>query len=144
MLHREAKKGSEEILKGSETVLVVEDQIPLRKMATTMLTKLGYHVLEAGTGKEALVVWEAYQKQIRIILTDVIMPDGMSGFELGRQLHEKKSNVKIIFTSGYAPELMKIERPLTEGVNFLSKPYALADLSRIIRKALDTPSFPVA
>lgn len=143
-LHREAKKGSEEILKGSETVLVVEDQIPLRKMATTMLTKLGYHVLEAGTGKEALVIWEAYQKQIRIILTDVIMPDGMSGFELGRQLHEKKSNVKIIFTSGYTPELMKIERPLTEGVNFLSKPYALADLSRIIRKALDTPSFPVA
>lgn len=140
--NKEVRPAPGEMFTGSETVLVVEDQIPLRKMATTMLTKLGYHVLEAGTGKEALVVWESYQDQIRIILTDVIMPDGMSGFELGRQLHERKSNVKIIFTSGYTPELMKIERPLTEGLNFLAKPYALADLSRIIRKALDTPSFP--
>jgi PAS domain S-box-containing protein len=122
---------------GQETILVVEDQLALRKLARTILSKLGYHVLDAGTGKEALAIWEQQSELIDLVISDIIMPDGMNGFELAKRLQLQKADLKIIFTSGYSPDLLSLQDSLAQGSAFLPKPYSLADLSRIVRTSLD-------
>jgi two-component system cell cycle sensor histidine kinase/response regulator CckA len=72
------------------------------------------------------------------VITDIVMPDGMTGFELAQRLSGKKKNLKIIYTSGYSPDLVKLAQPLVEGSNFLAKPYSLSDLSTIVRQNLDS------
>ncbi len=122
---------------GHETILVVEDELTLRKLARTILSKLGYRVLEAGTGKEAIALWQQHHNLIDLVISDIIMPDGMNGFELATRLRAQKADLKIVFTSGYSPEVLIAQHPQPEGALFLPKPYSLADLSRIVRTGLD-------
>jgi CheY-like chemotaxis protein len=117
---------------GKGTVLVVEDEPSVRRTAVIALRKNGYDVLEAGSGPEALAVWSARSREISIVVTDVIMPGGMSGVELARRLKRENPSLKIICVSGYPRE--HVERDgLTNGdFEFLPKPYDAGQLLSVI------------
>jgi CheY-like chemotaxis protein len=122
---------------GTETLLVVEDEFLVRLAVSKMLQRFGYTVLQAESGEAALRLWPQYKDQIRLLLTDVVMPGGLSGYELARQLLAEQPRLKVIYTSGYNGDLAG-ERPvLTDGVNFLQKPYAPQKLAEALRKNLD-------
>jgi CheY-like chemotaxis protein len=122
---------------GTETILLVEDEFPLRTFVSDLLQRCGYTVLEAGSGPAALQVWQEQRDHIRLVLTDVIMPENLNGIELGRQLLAEKPALKIIYMSGYTGNLEGHRTALTEGVNFLRKPFKPEALAELIRKNLD-------
>ena len=124
---------------GSETILLVEDEASLRVLAKKILTRLGYQVLEAASGVKALDVWSQHHQSIDLVLTDLVMPDGLTGRELADKLRQEKPGVKIIFTSGYSADIAGKDFPLEEGVNFLSKPFVPGHLATLLRKSLDGP-----
>jgi PAS domain S-box-containing protein len=123
--------------RGNETILLAEDEISLRVLVRNVLTKLGYHVLEAASGTQALRVWEKNRDKIHLLLTDIVMPDGMTGIELAQQLQKEKPSLKVIYTSGYSIEVATKGFPLKDGVDFLPKPFPVKKLARIIRDRLD-------
>jgi signal transduction histidine kinase/ActR/RegA family two-component response regulator len=122
---------------GEETILVVEDELVLRDMAHLILQDCGYRVLEAGSGAEALQVWEQHSESIDLVLTDVVMPGGMSGRELAVKLMGSHPRLKIIFTSGYNVEETNTDFFRRGGASFLQKPYTRIDLAKAVRAALD-------
>jgi PAS domain S-box-containing protein len=122
---------------GSETILLVEDEQSLRVLTRDVLTRLGYRVLEATTGVTALDVWKEHRDEIRLLLTDLVMPDGVSGRELAKQLSEADPKLKVIYTSGYSRDVAGHNFPLQEGVNFLSKPFQAAKLAQTVRTCLE-------
>ena len=125
-------------LTGTETILVVEDHEELRKMARVVLSGLGYHVLDAGTPGEALLMAERYPGHIHLALTDVITP-GMPARELAERLKAMRPTLEFIFTSGYS-EPMIVERGILElGASFLSKPFSPKALATKVREVLGTP-----
>jgi signal transduction histidine kinase len=125
---------------GSETILLVEDETSLRRLARAVLQRHGYRVLEASSGVEALSIWEKHGQEIHLLLTDIIMPGGVSGREVAKTLLAKKSGLKIIYTSGYSPEAINQGLTWQEGVNFLAKPYHPEKLIQIVRACLDLPA----
>jgi CheY-like chemotaxis protein len=131
------KKGeSDEVPRGDETVLVVEDEEAVRKYAVRILKKQGYKVLEATQGDEALLVLERHPETIDLILTDVVMP-GMSGPKLVESLRQIRKKSKILYMSGYTDESV-IRHGVREGeVNFVQKPFTLEMLGRRVREVLD-------
>ncbi|MFO1476836.1 MAG: response regulator [Verrucomicrobiota bacterium] len=104
-----------------------------------MLKRLGYRVLDAASGVSAIEVWKKHKRDIRLLLTDMVMPDGMSGRELAQRLLKENPKLKVIYTSGYSPEIAGKNFPLREGVNFLPKPYKTAHLAETVRTCLDSP-----
>jgi nitrogen-specific signal transduction histidine kinase/CheY-like chemotaxis protein len=122
---------------GHETILVVEDEPVLRDMAHLILQDCGYHVLEAGSGAEAMQVWERQSDGIHLVVTDVVMPGGMSGRDLAVRLMANRPRLKIIFTSGYNVEETNTDFFRRGGAIFLQKPYTRADLAKAVREALD-------
>ncbi len=125
------------VLGGTETILVVEDEPALRHLALIMLRKHGYRVLEAASGVKALPVWEEHAAEIDLLLTDLMMPDGMTGHELAEQLRAKRPNLKVIYISGYSPEFAGADLALKEGINFLQKPFPPHKLLQTVRDCLD-------
>ncbi len=125
---------------GTETVLVVEDEPVLRGMAHVILEEFGYRILDAATGKEALSVWKEHQGAIDLLLTDVVMPGGMSGVELAEKLRASKPALKVIFNSGYVVDEMNEAFLARINARFLQKPYTRTTLARAIRQALDGKS----
>ncbi|MDB6054035.1 MAG: hypothetical protein JWN25_1558, partial [Verrucomicrobiales bacterium] len=123
---------------GNETILVVEDELPLRSLVKTILQKSGYRILEAGSGIEALQVWNAHGPEIDLVLTDMVMPDGLSGKDLAEKLRVFQPDLKVIFSSGYSLDVADGGELYREGYNLLSKPYHPATLSRVVRNALDS------
>ena len=122
---------------GHETILLVEDELALRTSMRTALSRLGYRVLDASTGGDALEVWKQYRDEIRLLLTDLVMPGGITGKDLAERLFKEDSKLKVIYTSGYSAEIAYNDLILEEGVNFLTKPFVLQKLAQIIRKRLD-------
>ena len=122
---------------GTETILLVEDEQVLRVLTRNVLTDLGYRVLEATTGVTALDVWKEHSQEIRLLLTDLVMPDGVSGRELARQLGEADPKLKVIYTSGYSRDIVGRDFPLQDGVNFLGKPFQASKLAQTVRNCLD-------
>jgi len=122
---------------GHETILLVEDDRALRIATQRMLNKLGYHVLEAYTGHSAMEVWKHKHDGINLLLTDLMMPDGMSGHDLAERLLLDNPALKVIYISGYSAEIAGRDFPMEEGVNFLAKPFEIDKLARAIRNALD-------
>ena len=126
-----------EVRGGKETLLLVEDEATLRSLAKKILHRYGYHVLDAGTGAEAIEVWEKHQASISLLLTDLVMPGGMNGRELAARLLEANPELKVIYTSGYSADVLGEDARLDENAFFLQKPYHPSKLIQIIRDALD-------
>ena len=122
---------------GHETILVVEDDTSLRAINRMALTQLGYKVLEAVSGQEALEQWGQRLGEVDLVLTDLVMPGGKSGMDLVRAFHQTKPKLKVIFTSGYSPEIAGKDVALRQGFNFIPKPYTPRALGQIVRDRLN-------
>jgi two-component system cell cycle sensor histidine kinase/response regulator CckA len=122
---------------GTETILVVEDEAPVRELVCNILRAHGYHVLEAENGTAALAIWRERRDTIDLLLTDLVMPDGMTGRDLATRVQSDKPGLKAIFTSGYSADIIGKGFVLQEGLNFLQKPYHPHKLAAAIRKCLD-------
>ncbi len=123
---------------GTETILIVEDEPVLREMARDILESNGYRILEAASGKEALTVWSENAGKIDLLLTDMVMPEGVSGVELAEALIREQASLKIVFTSGYTPNEVSSQMLERNHARFLQKPYSHNDLASIVRESLDT------
>jgi len=121
---------------GNETILLVEDEPVLRELARFILQDYDYRVIEASSGVEALRVWEEHGGKFDLLLTDMVMPDGMTGRELAEELKARKPELKIIYTSGYSADVMGQDTPLRDTM-FLQKPYAPPLLAQTVRECLD-------
>jgi CheY-like chemotaxis protein len=119
--------------RGSETILVVEDDARVRRVTTARLRSLGYEVIEADNGAAAFALLAAHPK-IAMIFTDVVMPGGMNGDELAEAALAAKPDLKVLFTSGYA-EPAVARQGLGAGA-WLKKPYTAAELAEKIREIL--------
>jgi CheY-like chemotaxis protein len=122
---------------GTETILVVEDEPVLREMARDILASCGYKILEASSGREALNLWNRRTAQIDLLLTDMVMPEGVSGVDLAEQLLAAQPRLKIIFTSGYTANEVSPELLARTRARFLQKPYAHNALAQTVRDCLD-------
>ena len=123
---------------GTETILLVEDDIILRVSVLKTLLQLGYHVFEAVNGVEALKIWKQHCGEIQLLLTDLVMPGGINGKQLGERLLKENPKLKVIYVSGYSAEVAGADFPLEEGVNFLTKPFQGQKLAQTLRKRLDS------
>ena len=121
---------------GTGTILVVEDELAVRVLVSNMLQRCGYTVLAAESGVAALKVWQQHQDRIQLLLTDIIMPDGMNGYELAQQLQIARPGLKVVYTSGYSGEVVGKSLNLIDGVNFLQKPYLPQKLLQILQDHL--------
>jgi len=122
---------------GTETLLLVEDEPALRIALQKNLTRLGYHILAASNGVKAMEVWQKHREEIRLVLTDMVMPDGMNGKELAQSLLQQDPRLKVVYMSGYRAGVSSKELSLQENVNFLFKPFPADQLAQIIRNSLD-------
>ena len=122
---------------GGETILVVEDEPVLRDLAQVILQDCGYTVIQAGSGVEALTIWQKHQGAVDLLLTDMIMPDGLSGKDLAESLLGHKPGLKVIFTSGYNVDDLGVDFLQKNGSNFLQKPYTRLTLAKAVRDCLD-------
>ena len=122
--------------RGSETVLLVEDEEEVRKLAAQILQRQGYKVLEAPQGGDALLICEQHQTPVHLMLTDVVMP-GMSGHQLAERLKSLQPEMKILYMSGYTDNTIIQHGVLVEGVNYISKPFTVDALARKVREVLD-------
>src|SRR5580765_1177257 len=123
-------------LKPSETILVCEDQEEVRRVTARILTSLGYDVVVAGGGQEALLLAEAWHGPIHLLLTDVVMP-GMSGPNLARRLAASHPGMRVLYLSGHPDESIARHHVLPPGIALLQKPFTLEVLSRKIRDVTD-------
>src|SRR6266851_5650944 len=129
------REAEEEICNGSETILLAEDSDPLRAMAREYLESVGYTVLEAVSGKDALQRAKEFDGTIHVLLTDVVMPE-MSGPELAEQLTLHRPGTKVVFTSGYTDDAIARQGILDSKVAFIQKPYRPRALAKKIREVL--------
>ena len=127
-----------ELLRGAETVLVVEDEEVVREMATEILRASGYHVLEAKHPNEALIMAAQFDGEIHLMLTDVVMPQ-MSGRDLAEQLAPLRPDMKVLYMSGYTDDAIVHHGVLEEGTAFIGKPFSIDALTRKLREILDAP-----
>lgn len=119
-----------------ETILLVEDDLPILKLARKILRGLGYNVLAAGSPDEALALAEEHKGEIDLLVTDVIMPK-MNGSELAQRLQALYPGLGCVFMSGYTANVIAHHGVLDEGVHFIQKPFYKKDMAKIVRKALD-------
>jgi PAS domain S-box-containing protein len=126
------------VVKGCETILFAEDSESLREMATEYLQSVGYRVIPAASGKDALLRAKDFNGTIHLLLTDVVMPE-LNGPELAKEMVSIRPRIKVIFTSGYASEALANRGSLDPAVAFIQKPYRPKALARRIREILDAP-----
>ena len=121
---------------GSETILVVEDEAPVRELVCNLLAGYGYKVVQAESGGKAMELWQASRDDIDLLMTDLVMPDRMNGRELAERMWADRPQLKVIFTSGYTAEAAGKDF-LGGGFNYLQKPYHPATLATTVRDCLD-------
>ena len=122
---------------GSETILLAEDEPTVRMLTRIILERRGYRVLEAANGPEAVVLWTRHRDEIALLLTDLVMPGGMTGLQLAQRLRHDQPRLKIIMTSGYSAEIAGTELEPRHGDIFLQKPCAPELLLETVRQCLD-------
>jgi len=124
--------------KGTESILLVEDEPGVRKIASTVLRELGYEVIEATVGEEALrIIRERNGKSIDLLVSDVIMPE-MNGKELADQVLFSHPETKVLFISGYAADAIDQHGVSDESLNLLQKPFTASVLAAKVREVLDS------
>jgi two-component system cell cycle sensor histidine kinase/response regulator CckA len=121
-----------------ETILVVEDEPDLRELVVELLASCEYTVHAAATGVEALALWDRLAGRVDLLLTDVVMPQGLNGRQLAEELRRRKPDLRVIYTSGYSGALAGHRLRLEDGW-FLPKPYRPGLLARVVRACLDAP-----
>ena len=131
-----AGQAEEELPGGHETILVVEDDEGVRSLAVTLLTALGYRVLEARDGPAAEVILRSAEP-VDLLFTDVVMPPGMTGRDLADRARAWRPTMKVLYTTGYTENSVVHQGKLDPGVHLLSKPYRKRSLARLVREVLD-------
>ncbi len=126
-----------ELLRGRETILLVEDNEAVRRMSVRGLKSLGYQVLEADHGLAGLKLWQDHRGEIDLLLTDMVMPEGLTGLALAEKLKAEKPNLKVIISSGYNDDMSGQTTAQLKGTLYLQKPYEIGLLSKKIRECLD-------
>ena len=124
--------------RGTETLLLVEDEEMIVRVAREALTALGYHLLTARDGLQALELAACTPGPIHLLITDVVMPR-MGGRELATRLTAQRPDVRVLFSSGYTADAIVDQGVLAEGIDFLQKPYTTGGLSKRVREILDRP-----
>lgn len=120
----------------SETILLVDDEVAIRGMIKAVLQRASYNVIEADTGMQALAVWEEHKDRVNLLLTDMVMPDGLTGRGLARRLLAGKPSLKVIYTSGFDLDV-EAQRDTAQGsIRFLHKPYDMRCLLETVHEAL--------
>ena len=122
---------------GTETILLVEDEDTMRKLTRQILEQHGYRVLESVNGVEALEIWRKHSELVKLLLTDVIMPEGISGSELASRIQAEQPGLKVVYMSGYSLDAIEGGLDLGAGRNFIQKPFAPEPLLRTLRQTLD-------
>jgi len=122
--------------RGSETILLVEDQEAVRRFVSTALRAQGYTVLEAGDPDEALPIIEDNVSGIHLLFTDVVMPR-MSGTSLAARVLQVLPRAKVLYMSGYTGDAITDHLVIEPGVNFIQKPFTLEELVRKVRQVLE-------
>jgi two-component system cell cycle sensor histidine kinase/response regulator CckA len=122
--------------RGNETILVVEDDEVVRKLAVRILREQGYRVLEASQGVDAFLICEEHKGPIHLLVTDVVMPK-MSGRELAERITSIRQEVKVLYMSGYPDDTIAHHGILNEGTNYIQKPFTVDSLIRKVREVLD-------
>jgi len=134
---REPHHAQSEVAAGQETILLVEDEAPVRCLTRDYLQRLGYRVIEAASGVEALFLWEQQAGIIDLLLTDMVMPNGISGSDLAGRLRARQPRLAVLCISGYtAPKGESLEG-MVRDAGFLHKPFSPQTLSRAVRECLD-------
>ena len=133
---KEKRRSGVPAARGNETILLVEDEETVRKIAERILRKTGYKVLTAANGGEALLLFEKHGEELDLLLTDVVMPN-MSGRELAERLAAIQPGLKVLYTSGYTDNSIVHHGVLDPGTEFIGKPFAADELARKVRKVLD-------
>jgi CheY-like chemotaxis protein len=127
-----------DLSQGTETILLVEDDDLVRKLACEVLETSGYRVLEAATGEAAILICEQRKEVIHLLLTDVVMPQ-MSGREVSNRLLSLHPEMRIVYMSGYAENAIVHHGVLDEGTWFIQKPFSPHALALKVREVLDAP-----
>jgi len=135
----EPGKAREQLPRGSETILLVEDEAGVRTLAKTILQTHGYTVLDAAQGKDAFLLSGQHEGLIHLMVTDMVMPE-MSGREVADRLKPLRPNMKVLFMSGFTDKAMVHHGELDRGMAFLQKPFTPQTLARKVREVLDAPT----
>jgi len=122
---------------GRETILLVEDNKSVRSLASMCLQRLGYRVVEASNGVEALQRWNQLAGKVDLLFTDMVMPEGINGVELASSLRRLNRGLKVIISSGYSLEITQVGSGLERDIAFLPKPYEFETLASVVRRCLD-------
>ncbi len=122
---------------GTETILLVEDEPAVLTMAKGILQRLGYRVIAAPSGDEAMPVWREQAEKVDLLLTDMVMPGSLNGRELAERLRQDKPSLKVLYTSGYSMELIGTSLTASKDFVFLPKPYHPDTLAQTVRYCLD-------
>ena len=136
---RAAELPADAVPRGSETILLVEDDAAVRLTLGNILRRWGYRVIEAVSGVEALRRWEKHRQEVALLLTDVVMPEGLNGIDLARQLKAAKPALKVIVSSGYSADLVQERGAMPPEFVYVPKPCPAPELGAIIRRCLDRP-----
>lgn len=123
---------------GCETILVVEDENPVRQLVCELLASYGYNVIPAESGVQALELWRNCRDKVDLMLTDLVMPERVNGRQLAERLWAERPGLKVIFTSGYSAEVVGKDFVLQPGFNYLQKPYPPSLLASKVRDCLDS------
>jgi CheY-like chemotaxis protein len=124
---------------GTETILVAEDEEPLRRLAQSVLEEMGYTVMLASNGEEAVEIYADHRRQIDLVILDVVMPR-MGGHEAYQQIRLSGSDVPVIFMTGYSAEMIRGRFAENFNIPLLQKPYSVEVFGRKVREVLDASS----